>query len=225
MFSCGEPLATFHAKTRYRILLPIFCVGSLVTGALSQYDHPPLTRLMFMAPIISLMAAAGLEEFIFNSNRIFTKIRPVFKQTLFTALTMAAAVLSMTHTQNTITHRYHGFGDGTSSEFIRIAQNLPETCPLIFIRRSGSFMTDLYRIADGYEMKERLTYFEFPSVHAILHLERIQPPCFIAHDLQYPYDIIRVQQTVLKRYPEYPWRFSAPGRSWSLNFVYIPEDY
>jgi hypothetical protein len=136
---------------------------------------------------------------------------------------LAASVASSTVAlRDSVYRRNHGYGDGTTSELLRLTQQLPNNCRIIFIQTQQTFMEAVDLIFAEYSVEKRLTYLKpfNPDVKTLL--AKLTPPFFLSHDLRKREEIEVIEQTLRERFPDIHWQESAPGEAWNLRYFYLP---
>ena len=119
---------------------------------------------------------------------------------------------------------FHGYGDGTNTELVRLAQQLPADCRIVYIQRTDTYMVgSAPSVLAQYGMDDRLTYLRSPSTASKDLLSALAPPFVVAYDLTDPEEKHALELALIERFPKIAWRDSDPGRSWSMRYFYVPK--
>ena len=104
-------------------------------------------RAAFMAVMLfgSAQLAVGFAHFGYNNVQVY----PI--------ITGALGIFVWSHRRHSVAG-YHGFGDGTTSELLRIAETLPEECQIVYIQRWDALNGWVDTVLDEYGMIDRFTY-------------------------------------------------------------------
>jgi len=211
---------TRHAGSRF--LVPAFLLSVLAVCATSPYPHPPLTRLLFLSPFTALFAGLTLDQLtrrLAGSRgrwRVATAVGGV--------IVACAALWNVAATRYNVRVLNHGYGDGTTSELIRIVESVPPNCRVIYIQRGLTFMDSVDFVLAGYGVGGRFTYLRPFDQRAIAALEHVMPPAVVAYDVREPDERARIEGILTNRFPGHEWRDSDANQPWSLRYFYLPED-
>ncbi len=215
-------LRLFFQNRRDRLLLLIYLFSSFAVGAISSYDRPPLTRLLFLTPILAVFSAVTLKRFSdFFANAVpwFRHRAKAFAQTLILAsLAWNIGVLNYS-----IHIRGHGYGDGTTSTLLRLAKKQPADCTIFYVQRTDSYMGCIDLIFDIYEMGDRIIYLRSDRMPILARLKTTEKPILIACDLQKPSEINQLHQIVQKVFPHIRWKSSDPRKPWNIEYAVVPD--
>jgi hypothetical protein len=202
-------------------ILPAFLFSAFVNGALSPYYRPPLTRLLFLSPFMAIFSAVALD---YISLRLATDEKRW--RYLGTALPMLLVFSSIAWNvisqYDHIRHHSHGYGDGTTSELIRIARTLPVNCAMIYVQHKDTYMECSDMVMDEFGMGSRIQYIKPLDERFDKALQIAAPPLAVFCNLTNEEQFRRVQGSVSERFPEPAWQDSDPGHPWNLKYVYIP---
>jgi hypothetical protein len=204
-----------------RFLAVAFIVSAVLIGGTSHYFRPPLTRLLFLSPFAALLAAVALDRLsatVCNATR-----SPRLAAALGGVLTTLAVVLAIASLQYNVRYRYHGYGDGTTAELVRLAQSLPEDLHVVYVQRPDTSMWSVDGIFDSFGMRERLSYFQGLSDKAIQALESRPPPFVVVLSLAEAQEIGTVEEILRRRFPHGQWQSSDAGEAWSLRYFVAAE--
>ncbi|HXQ24368.1 MAG TPA: glycosyltransferase family 39 protein [Candidatus Acidoferrales bacterium] len=213
--------ATMRGAAATRFLFLAYLAAALLGCATSPYDNPPMTRLMLLPPFTALLAAVALDA-LMRSVASATR-RPRLAAALGTALAASAVAGSTLHVRDTVYRHGHGYGDGTTSELIRLAQSLPTGCRIVYIQTEQTYMYDVNQILSIYGLDAHLQYIKPFGVEADRALKEITPPFLVAYDLRKREEIDAVEQTLQARFPEIHWQDSARGETWNLRYFLCPS--
>ncbi len=205
-----------------RFLTVSTVLSALVVGSTSPYSRPPLTRLMFMMPILVIPAALAMESAI----RLLKKTvphHPLIPGTIGALLIMIPVVLNPAGLWQDMAYRHHGFGDGTTSELVRMSEKLEGEYPIVYIQNARSFMVCVDTVMDAYGMGDRFYYLRSFEIRAWQFLNQVEPPftVFISQT-EFPGET-ELRPVLKKRFPEGQWQNSAPGKPWNLKVLMITE--
>jgi hypothetical protein len=199
-----------------RFLGVTFIVSAALIGGTSHYFRPPLTRLLFLSPFAALLAAVALDRLtatVSNATRS-ARLAAAFGGIL-TTLAVVSAIASL---QYNVRYRYHGYGDGTTAELVRLAQSLPEDLHIIYLQRRDTSMWSVDGIFDSFGMRERLSYFQGFSDEATRALDTRPPPFVVVLSLAEEKEIRTVEEILKRRFPDGQWQSSDAGETWSLRY-------
>jgi 4-amino-4-deoxy-L-arabinose transferase-like glycosyltransferase len=205
----------------------IFIVGTYMLsaaliGGTSHYFRPPLTRLLFLSPFAALLAAIALDRLASSLSRVTRSSR--FGNGALALLTVAAVVWGIAWMQYNVRYRYHGYGDGTTAELIRLAVDQPDDMSFIYVQRIDSSMWSVDDIFHEYDMRERLLYFRGIAEGAPAALEKAEPPVMVVLGLGNESERLAMEAILSKRFPETKWQDSDPGQSWNLRYFVVPRN-
>jgi len=206
-----------HAGCRYLALAAAF--SALLVGAVSQHDCPPLTRLLFLCPFTALLAVLALE-------RILAPLRD-WKPRLATVVGALAvgtsALWGLGILRYNVYVRNHGYGEGTTSEVIRVARAVPPGWRVVFAQRWPSYMQGVDNFAAAYGVGDRVTWVR-QSPEVLRHLPGEGERRFVvAQDLPEGDDRRHLEAFLQERFPGGAWVDTAPGRKWNLRLYAVGE--
>jgi hypothetical protein len=137
-------------------------------------------------------------------------------------LVAAAAVSSTAALHANVYHRNHGYGDGTTSELLRLMEELPGNYRIVFIQTQQTFMEAVDQVFESYNAEKRLTYLKpfNPDVKKLL--AKLTPPFLVTYDLRKHEEIEVIEQTLQERFPDVHWQETAPKQPWNLRYFYVP---
>lgn len=208
-------------RHRIRFFFPAYVASAFVLGAISQYTCPPLTRLLALAPFTALLAAVALDQLIRRVAGI-TAPRRLF-EIVGVACAAAAVIWNIAMVHTIFYTRHHGFGDGTTSELIRLSLDLPSDYTIVFIQRGDNSMYDVDMILAEYGLARSVCIRPFNSGRVESRLATLTPPFAIFYDLTNPAEAQAVEALLARRFPESQWRDSDRGRRWNLRYVRVPD--
>jgi len=200
-----------------RFLFLAYLLSAFLVGATSQHSRPPLTRLLFLSPLTAVLAAVAADQLLRIADGSGRARR---------ALTGAAAgglvAVSMAWNISTLEHsvreEHHGYGNGTTSELLRMAQRLPANARIVLVQTAGGGETLVVQVMDEYGLAERLDYERGADAPTLAALETTAPPFTLFVDLADPHDFEKVEAVMQRRFPAGVWRASAPGQPWNLRY-------
>lgn len=217
---CYLSLVALVRRAPARFLIPAYVLVALVVGAVSQYDCPPLTRLLTLVPFTAMLAAVALDRLW---ERAAVIVSPGGGRLVGVGLVAAAVIWNIAALQRSMYQRHHGYGDGTTSELIRITRQLRDDCRIIYIQNDQNEMYSVDMILDEYGLGPRITYIRpfGPSVARVL--ADVQPPFMVVYDLRRAEEKGAVERALLVRFAAARWSDSAPGKTWNLRYTTVPE--
>jgi 4-amino-4-deoxy-L-arabinose transferase-like glycosyltransferase len=194
-----------------------YLAAAFIAGAVTPHGRPPLTRLLVLAPLTAVLAATALD--------LLLQVLPrrALGWTVGLLLVAATAAWNVTTLNRSVYERHHGFGDGTTSELIRLAQETPEEQVIYYVQPSHTFMRSVPDIMEQYGLRQRLHHLWGFTPAALTTLSQATPPFFAAHHLRAPEPQQAVERALLERFPNIEWRDSAPGKPWNLRFFQVDE--
>jgi hypothetical protein len=201
-------------RSRARFLLPAHLGVAFVVGALSQYDCPPLTRLLMLAPFTAMLAAIALDRLMEHAAALTS---PRVGWLFGSGLVVAAVVWNLAALQRSMYREHHGYGDGTTSELIRIALQLPADCWVVYIQNGENDMYTVDQILDEYGFGERSTYIRPFGPRVQDTLARQAPAFAVIYYLRRQEERRAVEAALASRFPGAGWVDSAPGKRWNLR--------
>jgi 4-amino-4-deoxy-L-arabinose transferase-like glycosyltransferase len=200
--------------SRARFLLPAYLGVAFVVGAVSQYDCPPLTRLLTLAPFTAMFAAMALDRFMERTAALAT---PRVGWLFGSGLVIAAVVWNLAALHRSMYREHHGYGDGTTAELIRIALQLPPDCWIVYVQNNENCMYNVDQILDEYRLGERSTYIRPFSPRVEQAIGRQAPPFVVIYALDGEEERRAVEAALARRFPSAGWLDSAPGKPWNLR--------
>lgn len=217
-------LAAFVRGRRAGFLAFAYLLSAFLVGGFSQYDTPPITRLLFLTPISALLAGFAIEGLL---ARLETALgpRPIAVNTVAALTVAAAAAMGTADVRYQTRVRYHGYGDGTTSELIRVVPTLPREAAVVYVQRLDTFMADVNLIAAEYGWGNRLTYMRPFDSRVEALLADAKTPLAIFLQLQDPQEKWVAEALVAHRFPGIAWADTDPGERWSLRWVFVPSGH
>jgi hypothetical protein len=206
-----------HANARFLALT--FIVSAVLVGGTSHYFRPPLTRLLFLSPFAALLAAVALDRLATALARITRASR--LATGIVAALTAIAVGWAIASLQYNVRYRYHGYGDGTTAELVRLARRYPTDVRLIYVQRKDTSMWSVDGVLDQYGMRERLALFQGLTNEAKAALETTPPPFLAVLGLANVAEIDAAEGTIRRRFPLGRWQDSDADRPWNLRYFII----
>jgi len=198
-----------------RFLASAYLLSALLVGATSHHERPPLTRLLFLSPFAAMLAAVALQRVTGVVDRRVGRSPARAGAALLVAFAALWGVLEL---QYNVRYRYHGCGDGTTTEAVRIASTMPPNAKIVYLQRSGSTMLMVDSVFDQYGMAERLIYGQGFDDEAKRALEEIEPPYIVINALEDGEGRKAIEAIVERRFPGRGWEESAPGQPWNLRY-------
>jgi 4-amino-4-deoxy-L-arabinose transferase-like glycosyltransferase len=194
-----------------------YLVAAFIAGAVTPHPRPPLTRLLVLAPLTAMLAATALDRLL----QLVPRRAPTWAVGLL--LVTAAAAWNVTALHRSVYHLHRGFGDGTTSELIRLAQRTPPEQTIFYVQPAGTFMRSVPDIFEQYGLRERLHHLWGFTPAVLTILSQAQTPFFAAHQLREEEPRQAVESLLRERFPGMEWRDSAPGKPWNLRFFQVNE--
>ncbi len=214
-------VASLRRQMGSRFLLPAYLLSVLAIGATSPYPHPPLTRLLFLSPFTALFAALAVDQLARWIGSGADRGRaPV---AVAAVVVVCAIVWNVAATTYNVRIINHGYGDGTTSELIRIVQGFPTSCRIIYVQRRETFMDSVDFVLASYGMGDRLSYLRPFDQRAIDALEHVTAPAIVVYDVREDDKRARLEGILTARFPALVWRDSDPGQPWNLRYLYVPD--
>lgn len=207
-------LASFRNRAD-RFLAAAYLLSALLVGATSHHERPPLTRLLFLSPFVATLAAVALQRI---TGVVARRIGRSPARVAAALLIAFAAFWGVIELQYNVRYRYHGCGDGTTSEAVRLASAMPPDAKIVYLQRRGSTMLMVDSVFDQYGMAERLVYGQGFDDEAKRALEEIEPPYIVIDGLEDEDGRKAVAAIVERRFPGRAWEESAPGQPWNLRY-------
>jgi len=211
-----------RSNVNLRYLVVVYLFSLLVVGGISQYSKPPLTRLMFLIPFMSIFAALALN-----------RIRAVLTSGAGTRFRISGyfvpLILLFTIAWNPVSlYRHvivgkHGYGEGTSSELIRVTKNLNEKTKLIYIQHGNSYMHCVDLVMESYDRKRQFLYLRPFNDQVINILRSVEPPFIVFLELKDSAEINSIQELMTKRFPDAEWQDTDPLQTWNLKYFGMPS--
>jgi len=202
-----------------RFVACAYVLSAVLVCATSHYYRPPLTRLLFLSPFAALLAAIALDRLASGLSRATGSFG--LGQLLAGGLTVAAMVWAIGAVQYNIRHRYHGYGDGTTAELVRLALDQPADTQFVYVQRVDTSMWSVDDIFGEYGMKERLQYKQGFDDSARRALESVQPPFMVALALGKEDERVAAEGLMTRRFPGEQWNDSDPGKVWNLRYLEV----
>lgn len=212
----------FRRDWRCRFLAVAASLAALAVGSLSQHACPPLTRLLFLGPFNALLAALALEQALVALIR---RSRGWITSSVLGSLVVAAsAAWGVGILRHSVYVRHHGYGEGTTSEVVRVMRAMPEGWQMVFVQAWPTYMQSVDNFGTAYGGPGRLAYLRM-SREILGHLPRTGRRGFVlAHDLPEGSDRAEVEGAINERFPGQPWYETAPGEKWNLRILAVGED-
>ncbi len=198
--------------------------SAFAVGAISPYPHPALTRVMFLAPFTAMLAAVGIERLLRAlPSRGAAADRRAWVLTSILVTTIAAANLYRLYSN--VYERFYGYGDGTTTEVVRLALALGQPATIVYVQRDPTYMSGTVPdVLKAYAPADDVVYVRPPFTDASLSgLEKVAPPVLFAYDLTKPEERRTIEELVRRRFPQATWHDSAPGRTWNIPHVFVAD--
>ena len=145
--------------------------------------------------------------------------------TLGGALVLIAVVWNVAALRYNVYTHYHGYGDGTTSELLRIAQTLPHDWRIVYVQTNDTLMSSVDQVFAQYGMGDRITYLRPYNATVTERLAALVPPFVVSYDLRRPAERQAIEEQLTQRFPGVPWRDSDAGRPWNLRYFSVLGDY
>ncbi len=205
-----------------RFIAPAYLFSALAVGAFSPYDMPPLTRLLFLSPLTALLAAFGLYGIVRAGRRHATY--PVLRAALGGVVVATAIVWNAVALHGEVYEHMHGYGDGTTSELVRFAEQLPPPWKIVYLQRPDTYMGDVDLIMRAYQFGgDRFAYFRPFDARAEEGLSKATAPVAIVYELTDELQRDTVEKLLSARFPGIEWHDTDAGRPWSLRYLLVPD--
>jgi hypothetical protein len=213
-------------RRRDGFLVPGYLIAAFIAGAVTPHYRPPLTRLLVLAPLTALLSALALDQLL----RCVLPSRRVAAWMVGAAVLVAAVGWNVQALHESVYKSNHGYGDGTTSELIRLTQQLPADYKIVYVQRPDSFMQDVDSVMIAYELQARFSYLRPTEPRTLELLGTLTPPFFVAYNILDSQQKTAVERALTQRFSDRLWRESAPGKAWSLTYfavptvTFVPED-
>jgi hypothetical protein len=115
-----------------------YLLSAFLIGGTSHYFRPPLTRLLFLSPFAALLAAIALDRLATGLSQVTRSRR--LGSSFAVAVTIAAVVWGVVALQRNLRLHYHGYGDGTTAELVRLALQQPDETQFVYVQRIDTSM-------------------------------------------------------------------------------------
>ncbi|OAI42742.1 hypothetical protein AYO41_03710 [Verrucomicrobia bacterium SCGC AG-212-E04] len=227
-------VARRDARSRGIVVAAVLC--GFVTGAISQFGMPTITRLMFLSPFVALCAAIATDQIVTAGARSLVVLRE-HTAAICLAIALLGGAWSAWQVVSASAERPRGAALGTTSELVRLAQLQPPGSAILFVEGNDSYMDavdlwlEAYGLADkavflgGRERRRRgaesVNLANIPTA-----VRNLEAPCLVAYDLRDKTQIETLRRQVAERFPKSAirWIESEPGKSWSVMYAVIKQD-
>lgn len=199
-----------------RFLAIAYVLSAILICATSHYFRPPLTRLLFLSPFAALLAAIALDRWATGLAAASGSAR--LGEIVAVSATTGAVIWGIVALQHNVRARYHGYGDGTTAELVRIALDRPSDTRIIYVQRVDTSMWSVDEIFAEYGMKERLTYLKGFDDRARQALAAVEPPFLAVLFLGNEEERLAAEEIVAQRFPQGRWEGSDPEQMWNLRY-------
>jgi 4-amino-4-deoxy-L-arabinose transferase-like glycosyltransferase len=206
------------ARRRRAFLAPAYLVAALAVGGVSPYPQPALTRILLLAPFTAMLAAVALVRLSARLVSLGAGEAPVRKTAV--VLVVAAAAWNVAALHRNVYVRNYGFGDGTTSELIRLAGTVPAVTTVIYVQEQPNPMDPVDLAVAPYGLRDRFRYLKPVWPEAPHAVASATAPLLVVHGLRGPLRR-RFEATVVAIYPAGRWWDSAAGEEWNLRFLYV----
>ncbi len=213
-------LGSLFRRWDSRFLMASYIICTILIGATSPYDRPPLTRLLFFAPWLAFFSAIPLERVADRLKTIRSAAPPIISDG-WIGMVIVSALWSVINVQYNVIVRNHGYGEGTTSELVRVCRTLPKDMMIIYIQRADTYMECANLILWEYGVKDRVLYFKPLDQQAIQRLSDVQPPFAVFHDLQNVNEITTVNEVLRKRFFRVEWQDTDAGQPWNIRYTVV----
>lgn len=203
-----------------RFLAIAYPFSALAVGAVSQHDCPPLTRLVFLCPFTSMLAALSIQQVGVVARRLLPRWGRA--SGVVTAILVALSVLWGTEIlRYSVYVRWHGYGEGTTSELVRLMRALPVDWRIVYVQRVPTYMASTDAVLSQYGWHQRFDYLRI-SPEILKHMPNDSARnLLIADDLPPGAERDAFEAAMSERFPEREWRETAPGKSWNLRVLAV----
>lgn len=204
---------------RRDFLAPAYLLSTFWVGTLSSYGEPPLTRLMFLAPLSALLAAATLNQAL---GRLAAAVGTRAASAAGAAVVAVAVVWNAALLQYSLRYRYHGYAEGTGAELIRASQMFPpETWLVVLLPPFSSAATGLREVVEPYGLARRLTIKVSPQPEIPANLAA---PLVVFHAFPDNDETRAFEQALQARLAPSVWSDTNPGPRGNLRYLYAPSE-
>jgi hypothetical protein len=201
-----------------RFLAVAYLLSTFLIGATSPHFRPPLTRLLFLSPLTAILAAVGADRLL-HSLPGGSNARRRVPHLAAGGLVTASMIWNIYTVEYNVRYEHHGYGNGTTSELVRMAQQLPTQCRIIFIQVTESQEGLVGEVLDEYGLQSRLIYTRKLDADAIRELHTTPPPFVVFADIADPQRMGQLEAAMAQRFPTGTWRSSDAGRQWNLRYM------
>lgn len=203
-----------------RFLAGAYLLSALLICGTSHYFRPPLTRLLFLSPFAALLAAIALDRLGTGLWRATGS--PRFGRTLVVGVTAAAVVWGVVALQYSVRYRYHGYGDGTTAELVRLALQQPDDMAFVYVQRVDTSMWSVDEVLAQYG-KDRVQYLRGFDDSARAAFDALQPPFMAVLGLGDETERLAAEEIMMRRFPGATWQDSDPSEHWNLRYFVVRE--
>jgi 4-amino-4-deoxy-L-arabinose transferase-like glycosyltransferase len=200
-----------------RFLAPAYVLSALLVGATSPHFRPPLTRLLFLSPLAAILAAAGADQLL----RVLdgdARTRQNETRVVAGGLVVVSMVWNIATIEYNVRYQHHGYGVGTTSELLRMTQQLPEQSRIIFVQPSDAQDVLVGPVMEEYGIHERFDYRRGVDTPTVALLRSVTPPFGVFTDIADPQQNATLEAVMAQRFPTGVWRASDPGKPWNLRY-------
>jgi len=200
-----------------RFLAPAYLLSAFLVGATSQHFRPPLTRLLFLSPLTAVLAAAGADQLL-RALGGTTRARQQLTRGAAYVLVSVSVIWNIATLEYNIRYQHHGYGNGTTSELIRMAQQFPKECRIIFMQVSDEQDGLVEGVMAEYGFDDRFIYRRAVDAPAIAALQDAPLPLVVFANITNPEQMASLERVIEQRFPAGAWRDSDPGKPWNLRY-------
>jgi len=203
-----------------RFVMPAYVLTAFAVGAVSQYEVPPLTRLLTLVPFTAMLAAIALDQTMTRATSPGKWVLPI--KLAGWGLVAAAVLWNVKALHRSIYDVHYGYGNGTTSELVRLTQALPRGARVVYVQNADNDSYNVDYVLHEYAIGERTTYVRPFGPRALTALDAISPPFAVVYDLKRAQEVQAIEQSLERRFPDAVWHDSAPGKRWNLRYASVP---
>lgn len=207
-----------------RFLAVAYPFSALAIGAVSQHDCPPLTRLLFLCPFTSMLATLSITQAGVVVRRFAGGAGRRAERVLAVLLVAVCVIWGMGILRYSVYVRWHGYGEGTTSELVRLMRALPPDWRIVYVQRTQTYMASADAVLAQYGWHERFDYLRI-SKEILKHMPNESKREFLlVDDLPPGDDRDAFEAAMSKRFPGREWQETAPGKSWNLRVLAVGSE-
>lgn len=201
--------------------LGAYGIATFITGAISQYERPPLTRLMLLVPFSATLAIIAYRSF---EEEWMSRLdaRRLIRSAGWIVMS-AVVIWNVIALRISIYREHHGYGDGTTSELLIASRTLPPDFQIVMIQRKSTYMECVDMVFDIFDDRNRIHYLKPFDERVESTIAALEPPFALFYDLRDNADIKKLKEWMAARFPDLNWRRTDQGKSWDLTYCIVPD--